>query len=449
VSEKSQERELNIWVIEPREPLIFRDGRPFSNRPGVVAQSLPFPFPATTTGGVRTQAGLDDRGIFAFTSNEQLETLKKLRVRGPLLVQILPQDERKGQGQEEQSEALDWFVPAPADALLLKPEEKGASPAPAGTLLPKPDEKGASKVKARVKRLLPVQIGEALTDLAFYCAEKEMKPALQLVGMQTWVSGKPIEKPPRYWRWDVFQKWLLSPEDKEIEAWSDLGIMGPQQEQRVHVSMDGEKHQGKEGALFATRAMEFVVRNDEEELQEAHPLGLAMIVEKDAQPVPREGFAAFGGERRIVHWRKYQSSALTCPSALTANIAVNEQGVWPCRMILLTPACFDKGFYPTAIQEEQDGVKPTLKAIALQRPDVISGWDFVRGKPKRTRRLVPAGTVFFLELKGEQEAIRNWVEHHWLQCVSDERQDRTDGFGLAVIGTWNGEPQEMQLGAEA
>src|SRR6266536_998598 len=102
---------MSIWIIEPHEPLIFRDGRPFSTNPGASANSLPFPFPSTTTGGVRTQAGLDGHGIFTRTSEEVL----RLHVRGPLLVQ-LPVN-----GSEP--EKLDWLAPAPADALLLKPEK--------------------------------------------------------------------------------------------------------------------------------------------------------------------------------------------------------------------------------------------------------------------------------------------------------------------------------------
>jgi CRISPR-associated protein Cmr3 len=50
-----------------------------------------------------------------------------------------------------------------------------------------------------------------------------------------------------------------------------------------------------------------------------------------------------------------------------------------------------------------------------------------------------------MELKGEQEAIRDWVKQHWLECISDQEQDRKDGFGLVVIGTWDGEPQEMEV----
>ncbi len=423
MSKKSQDDDLNIWVIEPHQPLIFRDGRPFNLKPGVIAQSLPFPFPSTTTGGVRTQAGLNQEGIFDHTSEKQLEALKNLKVRGPLLVQLHANEDDY---EKQQEEPIDWFMPAPADALLLKP-----------------DKKSSSEAKALLKRLVPIEeTPEILTDLTDICQEEKIEPSLQLVGMHPWISGKPIAGSPRYWKWHTFKEWLLHPEEKEIATWDELGIMGLQQEERVHVRMDGENHKGKDGALFATRGMEFVTRNDGEGLQAARILALAVIVDKGAQLAPQPGFSTLGGERRIVYWQNYTSRSISCPPELIEKIVVHE-GSWSCRMILLTPASFKGGFYPKKIQEPQDGVTPILKAIAIQRPEVISGWDFTKnekgrtGAPKKTRRLAPAGTVLYLELKGERDNIQRWVERYWLECISDEVQDCNDGFGLAVIGTWD------------
>jgi CRISPR-associated protein Cmr3 len=84
-----------------------------------------------------------------------------------------------------------------------------------------------------------------------------------------------------------------------------------------------------------------------------------------------------------------------------------------------------------------------LEAIAVQRPQVVSGWDLALKKPKPTRRLAPAGTVFFLSLEGTDEAIKSWISNIWMQCISDEEQASNDGFGLAVIGTWSGKPENM------
>jgi CRISPR-associated protein Cmr3 len=75
----------------------------------------------------------------------------------------------------------------------------------------------------------------------------------------------------------------------------------------------------------------------------------------------------------------------------------------------------------------------------------VSGWDFEINKPKPTRRLTPAGTTLFLKLDGDEDAIRRWIEATWMCCVSDEEQDRRDGFGLAVLGVWDGKLQPMEV----
>jgi CRISPR-associated protein Cmr3 len=47
---------------------------------------------------------------------------------------------------------------------------------------------------------------------------------------------------------------------------------------------------------------------------------------------------------------------------------------------------------------------------------------------------VPAGSIYFFEVRqGDGAALAD----RWLQSVCDDEQDRRDGFGLAVWGTWN------------
>jgi CRISPR-associated protein Cmr3 len=415
---------MSLWIIEPHEPLIFRDGRPFNAHPGVRAHSLPFPFPSTTTGAVRTQVGLDDHGVFTWKPDE-LDQLKQLQVRGPLLVQ-LPEP-----GNEQ--EPLKWFAPAPADALLLNLDEKLRA--------------AGYKEKADLRRLVPLRIGDNeqtyLTDLT-----KEFDPPLALVGSTRSIKGKPSENPPAYWRWDIFQKWLLHPSECLINNWGKLGIHGPQSEVRVHISIDRDKHTSKDGALFETRGMEFINSDKENAHFNAHQLALAVSVD-DKKLEPRKGFSTLGGERRMVYWRQSGSNTdfPQCPKELI------EQIKDACRVILLTPAYFHKGCYPTELLKEREGVKPSLRAIAVQRPQIVSGWEFARrsadGKswekpgPKKTRRLTPAGSVFFLNLEGTETAIEQWIAATWMHSISDDQQDCLDGFGLAVIGTWDGQPQDM------
>ena len=108
------------------------------------------------------------------------------------------------------------------------------------------------------------------------------------------------------------------------------------------------------------------------------------------------------------------------------------------RVILATGAIFKNGALPSRLLEEQNGVKVKLIAAKVDRPQTISGWDYKTNKPKSTRRLAPAGSVYWLELSGSAEARKAWVASHWLQPVSDARQDCLDGFGLALIGLLHG-----------
>ncbi len=126
-------------------------------------------------------------------------------------------------------------------------------------------------------------------------------------------------------------------------------------------------------------------------------------------------------------------------------------------MMLLTPAYFEQGCYPTSEtfrKLPEKVVIPQLQALIVERPQIVSGWSFARkdekgnlqSGPKPTRRLVPAGSVFFLKLEGKKKFIERWVDAVWFRCIGDDEQLCNDGFGLAVVGTWDGNLQELNVG---
>jgi CRISPR-associated protein Cmr3 len=402
---------MTTWIIEPRDPLIFRDGRPFGPTPGARARTLDFPFPSTTTGGVRTQAGMDDDGVF---DTSKAEAVRAISVRGPLLVQLA----REGYAIER------WLVPAPGDALLLEPEE------------------GTGKGSAILKRLRPLRLPEGARINPN--REQQGEEALCPVGLDSHDPHKPAKNAPRYWYWDEFAQWLLNPPDEREIVPETLGHNGPQRELRVHVRMDSDQHKGQDGALFDTSGLEFTHSGHEQTVRLGHAerLALAVIVDEqnDAGLQLRPGLACLGSERRIVNWRSSNQTFPACPKEVTKAIV----GKKACHLFLLTPACFAHGYRPAWLLEPHHGVKPELKAIVVQRPQVVSGWDMEHGKPRPTRRLAPAGTVLFLKLDGNDEDIRHWINSIWLQCVSDDVRDQRDGFGLAVVGSWSGESAALQ-----
>ena len=112
--------------------------------------------------------------------------------------------------------------------------------------------------------------------------------------------------------------------------------------------------------------------------------------------------------------------------------------------MLLTPALFGQGYLPAWILTRA-GVQAEVSAAAVPRYQTVSGWDYKAGKPKANRRLAPAGSVYYLKLQGDDDAIHAFADTVWMQTVSDDEQARRDGFGLAVLGTWSGEAVEMEV----
>lgn len=390
---------MEWWLIEPHDPLIVRDGRPFQAVPGARARPLDFPFPSTIAGGLRTRAGQNGDGFF---DTGKIEDVKQIGVRGPLLT-ALDDDEEPA-----------FLLPAPGDALLIEDTEK-------------------SEIVRH--RLRPLAIEDAVTDIP---------DNLYPVGLVKPDLRKPYKKAPRFWNWDTFRAWLTNPPDgKETVKPEELGLFGPGKEWRVHVKMDPDTFTGEEGALFATGGLEFWHKPDGEErrLSQVKRLALAAAVaENPAKLAIAETFAPLGGERRIMHWRKITKGLPDKPPEEVAK-AIIQTGF--CRLILLTPAHFAAGWKPDWLLQTRAGVTPALKAAVAGKFQTVSGWDFVKRGPKPARRLVPAGSVFYLALDGDAAARKAWLEAIWLANVSDEEDDRLAGFGLAAVGVWDGKASEM------
>lgn len=414
---------MKTWIIEPHDSLIVRDGRPFGLGAGLRATSLDFPFPSTTTGGVRTRAGLNNQGIF---DTSLIGVVKQIGVRGPLLIEL-----------NSDGEIVDWLMPAPSDALLIG------------------DEKDKDKVQ--IKHLAPIDVSTDLTNL-----EHGLLP----VGVVEPLKGKPLSDAPRYWSWErKLKDWLLQAADGSIElkeVESELGHGGPEKDSRVHASLNESFTTGETGEnnLFQTRGLEFRRRLKKEKLKDTKRMALAVFVDDDtkARNIKR-GIAPLGGERRLVVWRDDTKDAAKeirqCPSEIKTEIIRSGH----CRIVLLTAAFFKQGFYPEWVLQTRMNVTPRLKAIAHNRYQVVSGWDFAKvktengkqvlGEPKPTRRLMPSGAVLFLELGKNEKNVSDWIDEIWFSCVSDDapsgQQDfRKDGFGLAMLGTWDGTLLKME-----
>lgn len=400
---------MTIWTIEPHDPLIVRDGRPFTPDPGARAVTLDFPFPSTTTGAIRSLIG-EKRGGY---SSDVIADLLAITIRGPLLVEFA-----------EDNSINEWFVPTPADAVVFRSDHG-----------PDENDRGNQSI---LHRLVPLQLPDGysinLSD------ETEPPNELSPVGLPRPRYDK-VAPMPRFWRWKMFEQWISNPDQSEMHV-EDLGIEKLPRDERVQIARDPATHTARDGILFSTQGLSFL-HTDGKHL---HRLGLAIDVDtKDLAP---DFLAPLGGERRLTSWHQQREQRFPqCPPAVIEQIIRDRH----CRVILLTPAYFARGFLPMWLTQTHYEVSSDLRAIAIGRPEVVSGWNLVTGKPKPSRRLAPAGTVLFLALNGTPDTIREWIEQIWMHCISDDEvsgnrsQCRDDGFGLAVLGTWNGTLQPMEV----
>jgi CRISPR-associated protein Cmr3 len=407
---------VSIWLIEPRDPLVARDGRPaqFGGR----LSTLAFPFPSLLAGAVRTRLGAGTDGPFLL-HGAALEELKRIAVAGPLLAEIAELAESDG----EHEAIADWLPPAPRDALLLA--EAGRPPA-LHRLLPRSDAREGGVDTLPGAGLLPVA------------------PARQPV------AGKPPAAGPAFWRWQELERWLATPADRDEVDLAGMGIGHLPVERRSHLAIEPGERVGIDGMLFETAGLRFAL--PAEPLHPAvlaprlAPRRLALSLRCAGEAVAGRTLALaaqlapLGGERRLARWRQADRGWPTLPAAVRQAVTATRRA----RLVLLTPALFGGGALPRWSGGAWPGggpVRATVRAACVPRPEVVSGWDLATGQAKPTRRLAAAGGVYFVELAGGGiEELGRWCDAVWLACVSDAEQDRRDGFGLAVVGTWEEAP---------
>jgi CRISPR-associated protein Cmr3 len=234
-------------------------------------------------------------------------------------------------------------------------------------------------------------------------------------------------------------------------AFHDQFLRAPEIEDRTHVQLDSAAGAAEDGNLFTTTALplthlpRYGARGKETHLARFGAIALAARVRANqwcGEVVAKlDTLHPLGGERRLVHWKATaEPRTWSCPQQVRSALGSASR----VRMVLVTPAVFSDGWKPGWLKDDLVGTPPgastplRLVGASIQRWRAVSGWSLAnlpgrpRG-PKPVKRLVPAGGVYFFEtVDGEASDLAD----RWLEPVSDDEQDRQDGFGLAVWGVW-------------
>lgn len=384
----------NGYLITPKAPLMFRDGRPF-NSDAAVAETLPFPRPSTLAGAMRT-AWAETQDDFKYDPDGQQILLNK-SVQGPLLAEL-----------ENQTTKI--LFPTPADSLCLT------------------GENGSNYIY----RLSPAAINhdEEGTDLHH--------SALLPIFLQQANNQKPTKNAATFWYFDKFIDWLLHDDPAPLTA-TTQGIRSLPVEIRTHVAINPVTQTHKTSHLFQTAGLDFSEQQHSTNTGQIQQRGwdakhYALLMRfTDAMPA---SYRTVGGEARLGYIQPAENHWPTCPAPLSSAL----KNCKAFRLHLITPAIFSHGYLPGFIDQQTltgklGKLDVVLRAAAVPRWQAGTSWDMLKGKQgkgmRKVARLVPAGAVYWFEIcAGNAEELENI----WLTSISDDRDN--DGYGLVVPGIW-------------
>ncbi|MDA8137830.1 MAG: hypothetical protein M0036_04180 [Desulfobacteraceae bacterium] len=374
---------MHTYLLTPLAPLVLRTGKPFGETGG--SESFPFPLPSTVAGAMRTTCA-DQQALNFLSDKEQIITQT---CHGALPAQVAANG------------LIKPLFPRPADARYVRPEND-----------------------LILQRLSPIEPGaEEGSDLP---------DGLWPVFLETADKSKPSPG-PIWWAEQAIQKWLQG----DVPEPGSLGPEPPPIDMRTHVALDPATLAADTGRLFQSAGPDFEAlrKKPGDQINENgwHPERSALMARFSQPLVPT--LLRLGGEVRM-------SAVAPCDSwpRLPETLRACLEESRSIRLILATSALFSNGWKPGWLDRNLTGSPPgipglvlRLKAAAVERWQAISGWDMAAKKPKAVRRLTPAGTVYWFEVLN---APKDWAEQLWLTPISDNEQDRCDGFGLTVPGIW-------------
>jgi CRISPR-associated protein Cmr3 len=391
----------SIVSLSPRDGLFLKDGRGWFTSESGRAGSLGWPFASTVRGALRTCLG----HAHEETVGRPLAADEWLHLNAGLGVDaVLPLC--RPVGTPFSAAARRW--PAPRDGVVFTGEE-------------------------RVRPLTPTARSTASTIVLDGAGEATAIEGLRHPSPGE-VSGKP-DAMPSWWCDAAFTAWLCGLPVKASEiAPTDRPVSRVQ----THVTIDPVSGAAHDGGLFSSTVIEPLTRTADE--GGAHEWAVAAIG-SGFEPGNLAGRRVrLGGDGRFATCEPMPPTAYAMPDPLRHAFAAGPRGL---RMVLVSHASFTRGWLPEWLELRQEtlgGVMPgvgdvILRAACVGRPVSVSGWDMAARRPKPTRRLVPAGSVYFFEKADGAAFTAADAEAIWLWGIG-EAAAQGEATGAVVPGIW-------------
>ncbi|PIE72261.1 MAG: hypothetical protein CSA20_08735 [Deltaproteobacteria bacterium] len=386
---------MSNYIIHSQEALVFRDGRPFGDPGNVDAGLLQWPLPPTITGMMRTQVGLSrDATFFNNSTQNNLSEIIKVKTE-----RILPMWQKE--------ETADWqlLYPAPADALLVAAAAADNFQVHSFTYETVSEDEG-------------VDLPWPEWRLPFTTARE-----------------KPARNCPALWHEDQFLQWLENGEIKGTIPFRKLGLPWPQTAFRMHTAIS-DSGTATASQLFSTQGIRLeTLEKSEQGRRGRYGIGVTLSGTKNGDDPT--GPCRLGGERKVARIDALEKD----PFPEFPKAWFTEERF--LRLILLSPGNFG-GWAPEWLRPDVNsstlswkkvpgtGIELRLVSAHIPRWQPVSGWDFAQGAPRATSKLVPAGSVYIVELQNPKQSLE-LAEKFWGRSIADDL-DEANGYGIVCTG---------------
>lgn len=387
---------MNV-VINSNESLVFRDGRPFGSEGQYSGGALRWPHAVTITGLLRSRIGIS-RSPDYFTGPNQEANIRDIKK--VTATRVIP----LWQGAAAENEEWQPLFPAPADAMIFSASQQNQYVIK-GVTYQNAFDQGGIDLPWKNWRLPVSNIRE-----------------------------KPASDSPDLWYRNHFFTWLETSAIDTTVCARDLGISYPRLEIRMHTAIDPKSGSAKTGQLFSSQGIQ--LQTAESDRQPAGRLGIGVSLahlEKQDNPC---GPCFLGGERKTAWVAPIDEVMPPLPDWL--NISSRY-----LRLVLISPGDFgdwapgwllpDWKLSETAwCSIPGTSLAVRLVSAFIPRWHPVSGWDYDRRGPKATRKLVPAGAVYVIELKEPKQAPEV-AKLLWGRSINTDLCD-PNGSGCVCVG---------------
>jgi len=208
-------------------------------------------------------------------------------------------------------------------------------------------------------------------------------------------------------------------------------------EPKVGIGRNNDSNSTEEGLLYRVGMSRLSTRRLADDIFETDETSkdLYFIVEFEGlNLIQTEGFIKLGGENKVAVY-SILNEDLHIPTA------VIDKTIF--KLYLLTPALFEKGWYPKWLRLDNEtglysgaityqGTKIGLRLItaSIGKPIHIGGYDMKKREPKPMLKAVPTGSIYYFELEdGSHISLLNSIFH--LKSISDFKSN--EGFGITIL----------------